>query len=183
MSTCLFLQYFYTCLFRMSGSIRLGRPNFAIKIFFKFNHDCFFYSNLYEVGWDVKACGWGDKSMAVKIVNTAWKKILTRLFPKHMTSILEWVEGGRFDVSESSSPSRFFYPFNQWLKTQQPRLCVYRMGGVHIASLFIYCSCWLIREEWCNINSLTPKISLVILLTVRHTIFMLSIRRIWYWIN
>ena len=54
----------------MSGSIRLGRPNFAIKIFFKFNHDCFFYSNLYEVGWDVKACGWGDKSMAVKIVNT-----------------------------------------------------------------------------------------------------------------
>ena len=56
----------------MSGSIRLGRPNFAIKIFFKFNHDCFFYSNLYEVGWDVKACGWGDKSMAVKIVNTAY---------------------------------------------------------------------------------------------------------------
>ena len=74
LSTCLFLQYFYTCLFRMSGSIRLGRPNFAIKIFFKFNHDCFFYSNLYEVGWDVKACGWGEKSMAVKIVNTAWKK-------------------------------------------------------------------------------------------------------------
>ena len=55
----------------MSGSIRLGKPNFAIKIFFKFNHDCFFYSNLYEVGWDIKACGWGDKYMAVKIVNTA----------------------------------------------------------------------------------------------------------------
>ena len=54
----------------MSGSIRLGRLNFAIKIFFKFNHDCFFYSNLAEVSWDVKACGWGDKSMAVKIVNT-----------------------------------------------------------------------------------------------------------------
>ena len=92
LSTCLFLQYFYTCLFRMSGSIRLGRPNFAIKIFFKFNHDCFFYSNLYEVGWDVKACGWGDKSMAVKIVNTALKKILTRLFPKHMKSILSFVD-------------------------------------------------------------------------------------------
>ena len=92
LTTCLFLQYFYTCLFRMSGSIRLGRPNFAIKIFFKFNHDCFFYSNLYEVGWDVKACGWGDKSMAVKIVNTALKKILTRLFPKHMTSILSFVD-------------------------------------------------------------------------------------------
>ena len=76
----------------MSGSIRLGRPNFAIKIFFKFNHDCFFYSNLYEVGWDVKACGWGDKSMAVKIVNTALKKIFTRLFPKHMTSILSFVD-------------------------------------------------------------------------------------------
>ena len=53
----------------MSGSIGLGKPNFAIKIFFKFNHDYFFYSNLSEVGWDVKACGWRDKSMAVKIVN------------------------------------------------------------------------------------------------------------------
>ena len=53
----------------MSGSIGLGKPNFAIKIFFNFNHDCFFYSNLSEVGWDVKACGWRDKSMAVKIVN------------------------------------------------------------------------------------------------------------------
>ena len=54
----------------MSGSIRLGKPNFAIKIFFKFNHDCLFYPNLSEVGWDVIACGWGDKSMAMKIVNT-----------------------------------------------------------------------------------------------------------------
>ena len=150
LSTFLFLQYFYTCLFRMSGSIRLGRPYFAIKLFFKFNHDCFFYSNLYEVGWDVKACGWGDKSMAVKIVNTAWKNIdasLSKAYdinfkfsrPTFILNIsiyapaltnsflilrnflicvwlnemilkvfLEGVEGGRFNISESSSPSRFF---------------------------------------------------------------------------
>ena len=34
----------------------------------------FFYSNLYEVGWDVKACGWGDKSMAVKKPSTLREK-------------------------------------------------------------------------------------------------------------
>ena len=33
------------------------------------------------------------------------------------------------------------------------------------------------------INPLTPKISLVILLTVCHTIHMILIWRIWYWIN
>ena len=92
LSTCLFLQYFYTCLFRMSGSIRLGRPNFAIKIFFKFNHDCFF---LFKPLW-----GWlGCKSMRVgrqvygcENRQHCVKKILTRLFPKHMTSILSLVD-------------------------------------------------------------------------------------------
>ena len=62
----MFISSVLLYMFISNGSIRLGRPNFAIKIFFKFNHDCFFYSNLYEVGWDVKACGWGDKSMAVQ---------------------------------------------------------------------------------------------------------------------
>ena len=33
------------------------------------------------------------------------------------------------------------------------------------------------------INPLTPKISLAILLTVYHTIHMILVRRIWYWIN
>ena len=36
----------------------------------------------------------------------------------------------------------------------------------------------------CNLflNLLVPKISLVILLTVCHTIFMMLVLRIWYWI-
>ena len=34
-----------------------------------------------------------------------------------------------------------------------------------------------------ELNPLTPKISLVILLTVCHAILMMSIWRIWYWIN
>ena len=34
-----------------------------------------------------------------------------------------------------------------------------------------------------ELNTLTPKISLVILLTVCHAILMMSIQRIWYWIN
>ena len=33
------------------------------------------------------------------------------------------------------------------------------------------------------IDPFTPKISLVILLTVCHTILMMSVLRIWYWIN
>ena len=34
-----------------------------------------------------------------------------------------------------------------------------------------------------RLNPLTPKISSLILLTVCHTILMMSIWRIWYWIN
>ena len=33
------------------------------------------------------------------------------------------------------------------------------------------------------INPFTPKISLVILLTICHTILIVLVRRIWYWIN
>ena len=36
---------------------------------------------------------------------------------------------------------------------------------------------------WLFVNPLTPKILLVILLTICHTILMMSIWRIWYWIN
>ena len=34
-----------------------------------------------------------------------------------------------------------------------------------------------------RINPLTPKISLVILLTVCHTVLVMLVLRIWYWIN
>ena len=34
-----------------------------------------------------------------------------------------------------------------------------------------------------QLNALTPKISLVILLTVCHTVLMMFVWRIWYWIN
>ena len=34
-----------------------------------------------------------------------------------------------------------------------------------------------------DFNPFTHKISLVILLTVYHTIFMMLVQRIWYWIN
>ena len=93
LTTCLFLQYFYTCLFRMSGSIRLGRPNFAFKIFFKFNHDCFFYSNLSEVGWlGCKSMRVGRQIYGCENRQHCVKKMLTRLFPTHMTSILSLVD-------------------------------------------------------------------------------------------
>ena len=34
-----------------------------------------------------------------------------------------------------------------------------------------------------NINPLTPKILLVILLTVCHTVLVMLVWRIWHWIN
>ena len=34
-----------------------------------------------------------------------------------------------------------------------------------------------------DFNPFNPKVSLVILLTVYHTIFMMLVQRIWYWIN
>ena len=34
-----------------------------------------------------------------------------------------------------------------------------------------------------RLNPLTPKISLVILLTVSHTVLVMLVWRIWYWIN
>ena len=34
-----------------------------------------------------------------------------------------------------------------------------------------------------SFNPLTPKISLVILLTVCHTVLVMLVWRIWYWIN
>ena len=40
-----------------------------------------------------------------------------------------------------------------------------------------------ILKSLCVANPLTPKISLVILLTVCHAILMMSIWRIWYWID
>ena len=40
-----------------------------------------------------------------------------------------------------------------------------------------------ILKALCVVNPLTPKISLVILLTVCHAIIMMSIWRIWYWID
>ena len=49
----------------MSGSIRLGKPNFAMKIFVKGNHDCLFVQTFLRlVG--VIACEWVDKPMAVQ---------------------------------------------------------------------------------------------------------------------
>ena len=33
------------------------------------------------------------------------------------------------------------------------------------------------------VNPLTPMVSLVILLTVCHTILMMLVLRVWYWIN
>ena len=34
-----------------------------------------------------------------------------------------------------------------------------------------------------GVNPFTPKIQLVILLTICHTILMMLVQRIWYWIN
>ena len=39
------------------------------------------------------------------------------------------------------------------------------------------------RADWKRVNPLTPKISLVTLFTVCHTILITLVRRIWYWIN
>ena len=41
----------------------------------------------------------------------------------------------------------------------------------------------LFRKVCDCLNPLTPKISLVILLTVCHTILVMLVWRIWYWIN
>ena len=41
----------------------------------------------------------------------------------------------------------------------------------------------LVPGAFPSFNSFTPKISSVILLTVCHTILMMLVWRIWYWIN
>ena len=46
----------------------------------------------------------------------------------------------------------------------------------------IYCSN-IFRVQKLPLNPLTPKISFVILLTVCHTVLMILVWRIWYWIN
>ena len=46
----------------------------------------------------------------------------------------------------------------------------------------IYCS-HIFRVQKLPLHPLTPKISLVILLTVCHTVLMMLVWRIWYWIN
>ena len=46
-----------------------------------------------------------------------------------------------------------------------------------------FCTFSLTNAGCSNINPFTPKISLVILLTICHTILIVLVRRIWYWIN
>ena len=41
----------------------------------------------------------------------------------------------------------------------------------------------VINEPWAQENCFTPNFSLVILLSVCHTIIMVQVWRIWYWIN
>ena len=42
---------------------------------------------------------------------------------------------------------------------------------------------WVWYGKLWTINPFTPKISLVILLTISHTVLVMSVWRIWYWIN
>ena len=44
-------------------------------------------------------------------------------------------------------------------------------------------NCNLVPGAFPSFNTFTPKISSVILLTVCHTILMMLVWRIWYWIN
>ena len=41
----------------------------------------------------------------------------------------------------------------------------------------------VINEPWAQKNCFTANISLLILLSVCHTIIMMQVWRIWYWIN
>ena len=60
-------------------------------------------------------------------------------------------------------------------------LCLFWSITEQTHSMESICFIWLKRKG--SFNPLTPKISLVILLTVCHTVFAKLVLRIWYWIN
>ena len=65
------------------------------------------------------------------------------------------------------------------LKNLHPLLLNQFLRGKHLRLLctFVLCAPFVL---W--LNPLTPKISLAILLTISHTVLVMLVWRIWYWI-